>query len=633
MQAQSPGDQHAELPSELPPLVRSGDAKGKKSVKADILTPKQLFQRDIRYMIPLFQRPYVWNQEDQWEPLWEDVRATSERFLEALAKFGPERMAEAERAVAPHFLGAVVLQQQATSTLEIEQRYVIDGQQRLTTLQILLDAAQEVCEGMGLMGEAKRLSKLVLNDEDLTGSNPDQGFKVWPTMGDQDPFRAAMTNGQGTEEFADSAIVQAHDYFQLQIEEWLRSGAEETSLLSRALETTLAGLLNLVVIDLEGSDDAHVIFETLNARGTPLIDSDLIKNYFLYHVQQDGGSQKEQYERVWKPLDDRWWRAEVRQGRLVRPKLDVYLNYWLTMRTRSEVTASRVFDAFRDYAKDRAIGDVGRDMSEVATTYRSLENRQDAEEARFMSRIRVLDAGVITPVLLLLFSTSDQVLAPARRIRALKAIESYLVRRMVCRLTSKNYNRHMLDLVEVLDGGNLPSADQVTLDFLAKGDSDAVLWPTDADVTAAFESLPLYRLLTRGRLRLVLEGIERAMRTSKSEHLEVPPNLTIEHVMPQSWLAHWGPPPEHEDGPERAIEQRNRIVHTVGNLTLVNKRLNPSLSNGPWEKKRRALAEHSVLFLNKNLLATEEGAGWGEDAIRQRARRLAGYAVQEWPRP
>ncbi len=145
-------------------------------MKADILSPKALFQRDIRYIIPTFQRPYVWNQEDQWEPLWNDVRNTSEDYIEEIDR-AEGNQAAAEEKVAAHFLGAVVLQQQPTATAELETRHVIAGQQRLTTLQLLLDAAQDVFEQDGFSKEARQLRKLVLNDADFAEDDGGLGLQ------------------------------------------------------------------------------------------------------------------------------------------------------------------------------------------------------------------------------------------------------------------------------------------------------------------------------------------------------------------------------------------------------------------------------------------------------------------------
>ena len=220
-------------------------------MKADTLTLKALFQKDVRYVIPIFQRPYVWNQDDQWEPLWNDVRNTAERYLDELVGADGNQLLAEEHA-GTHFMGAVVLQQQPTASAEIETRSVIDGQQRLTTAQILMDAAQEVFEELGAEAEAKRVARLVLN----AYADGDEAFKLWPTSLDQEPFRAAMVNGAATAGFDDSLIVQAHDFFRLQVREWIEAALtdEERDGRIHGLEAAMFGLLEVVVIDLASAD-------------------------------------------------------------------------------------------------------------------------------------------------------------------------------------------------------------------------------------------------------------------------------------------------------------------------------------------------------------------------------------------
>ena len=139
-------------------------------------------------------------------------------------------------------------------------------------------------------------------------------------------------------------------------------------------------------------------------------------------------------------------------------------------------------------------------------------------------------------------------------------------------------------------------------------------------------------MLTRGRLRMVLEGLEDSLRGPKSEDEFVTRGkLTIEHLMPQQWSQHW--PLDNEDGlREDAEEVRNRLVHTIGNLTLVTKSLNPVLSNGPWETKQGELQAHGVLLLNSELLREFGNRDFLEDQIRDRSRLLAERAASTWPR-
>ena len=589
-------------------------------MKTDILTPKDLFQKDIHYTVPGFQRRYVWKQDEQWEPLWEDVCNTADNYLEQLNKENGE-VVVAEQNTARHFLGAVVVQQVNTATRDVERREVIDGQQRLTTLQLLLDAVQYVCEERGVKGVARRLSKLVINDKDLV-KDEDDIFKLWPTTNDREAFRHAMYDGLPIDDYKDSLIVQAHEYFQLQASQWLDSNTKSGQTCMEALETALTGMLQMVVIDLGPQDDPHIIFETLNARGTPLLESDLIKNYVAYRAGQTA------QDGLWGELDDDWWREEFRQGRLIRPRIDALLDYWLEMRTSEEVSAGKVFNAFRKVADNQQIEDVMSEVKDDLSNYRrhEMEPREPVEKV-FRYRASVMQIGAFTPALLAILSKLDKA-----RFGALQVLESFLVRRMVCRNTTKDYNRLALDLVSELDGCGPEDADRAVVQFFSGQQADSRRWPTDEDLEDACSSLPLYRLLTRGRLRLVLEGVEEQYRkTSLAEETQAPRNLTIEHVLPQSWEAHW-PLPNNIDEHE-AQHKRNQLVHTLGNLTLVTQRLNSTASNAPWKLKSKTLKKHSVLLLNRRLLDEFGEVAWDEQTILSRSRRMAALVAVVWPGP
>ena len=203
---------------------------------------------------------------------------------------------------------------------------------------------------------------------------------------------------------------------------------------------------------------------------------------------------------------------------------------------------------------------------------------------------------------------------------------------MACRNTTKDYNRLSLDLVRELRRKNSDQFDKVVVDFLGTQEADSRRWPRDADLEYSLTTLPLYRLLTRGRLRLLLEGIEEyLLYDSFGEKNEVPKCLTIEHILPQSWEAHW-PLPENDDE-ENARNRRNQLVHSIGNLTLVTGRLNSVASNAPWKDKQESLEEHSVLLLNRKLLADYKDEAWNEDVILARSGKMAAMIADVWPGP
>ncbi|MXY46812.1 MAG: HNH endonuclease [Chloroflexi bacterium] len=176
--------------------------------------------------------------------------------------------------------------------------------------------------------------------------------------------------------------------------------------------------------------------------------------------------------------------------------------------------------------------------------------------------------------------------------------------------------------------GAAKAGDALT-ECLKKQEAWATLWPDDQQLESTLLWRPVYRLLTRGRARIVLEGLEGELQTNKASIQTVPRNLTIEHVMPQAWRRHWKLSDDTQNEAEVA-SSRDRIIHTIGNLTLVNGRLNSSLSDACWDKKRAELREHDNLFLNKNLLDNALDV-WGESHIEARARQLAKVAMRVWP--
>lgn len=258
--------------------------------------------------------------------------------------------------------------------------------------------------------------------------------------------------------------------------------------------------------------------------------------------------------------------------------------------------------------------------------FRDVEDIRLPAIAKFLERRNVMNVGVVTPLLLWLL---DADLPPPRLASCLKALESFLVRRVVCGYSARSYGDLFVGLIRNLSESGTTDADQVIVSYLGGQTAQSGLWPGDEELRQRFVTAPLYWHLTRGRLRMVLEGIEEAMRSNKAESEEAPRNLQIEHVMPQTWLPHWPLPDNLADDPE-AIDARDRMIHTIGNLTLVNGHLNPTLSNARWDCKRKTLAEHSVLFLNKRLVNKSPDV-WDEAAIEARSKWLHKRVVEIWP--
>src|SRR5436190_20761142 len=198
-------------------------------METQVRTPQMVFMQPQRLVVPLFQRPYVWNEENQWEPLWNDVVRVAERLLR-----------QPNDKHHPHFLGAVVLQQVQKQTGQMQERTIIDGQQRLTTLQLLLDALHAELLAVNAKQPAMRIEPLVTNAEPFCLQVTDR-FKVWPTNRDRPAFNAVMSAIPPVDYSAvghrGEKMVEAHRFFSEQAREWLTArGADAIGARAVAIE-------------------------------------------------------------------------------------------------------------------------------------------------------------------------------------------------------------------------------------------------------------------------------------------------------------------------------------------------------------------------------------------------------------
>ena len=578
---------------------------------------KTVFRSDVRLTVPLFQRAYVWNAADQWIPLWQDILATERRF--------------SNDDTSPHFLGAVVLQQKPASLGSLEVREVIDGQQRLTTLQLFIvalrDIAAEQSDGERL---ARRLSKLIENDPDLV-EQPEQAFKLWPTNRDRDAYQEVLQGEHLDSSYLSSQTrpVQAYTWFKDHIAEWIgKQGAEHVhESLSRLADVVTDGLVT-VVIDLTTDDDAQVIFETLNARGTPLLASDLVKNLVFRTLETAEKPVEKLYERYWTPLESKVWEKEIRQGRLKRARLDAFMNYFLVTFLQQEVQAHDIFSTVRGFVG----GDAKRatELLEAIGSYSVVYLEIDAgvagdeAEQAILRRLRIADSQTVTPLLLWLFLHTDG----EERRDALAALESFIVRRAICGWSTANYNRIFLEILRRLGAGGRP-ADRIIRDHLASLSTGSGYWPTDDNVIGELASRQLYLRLKREPLRLLLDTLDSYIASNRTEPTPSNRKLTIEHLLPQEWTQHWVLPETLDDAERlQRSEDRNALLHTLGNLTLVTGPSNSSMSNSAWQIKKNYLLEFSALTLNRHLPDT-----WDVNEIRGRNGYLAQIVCEIWPRP
>jgi hypothetical protein len=595
-------------------------------MEANPRTLLKVFQPDIQYVVPIFQRRYVWNQDDQWAELWEDLL----EILEDVARAEALIAAGAELPLPSHFLGAIVCDQSISTGSDIDERPLIDGQQRLTTLQILLGAALRLARAHDAETATGLLVKLVENDEALI-EKPHDVFKLWPSDPDQDAFEAVMTAKPASD--AAHLVAAASAFFEQQITEWI--GPDDAAAKLAQLARMLRRHVELVVIDLQAGDNAQVIFESLNYGGRELTAIDLTKNHVFFQATKLNLDLHKIHREQWAPFDEDWWRTEVAQGRLKRARAELMLMHWLKLEKLEEVRAHRLFVEFRDLpaVKTDLEGTVAR-LAADRDLYRQCEEQPGslaAPTGGFFQRLDLLDQSTPRPVALQILRAVPDGLDAERASRAFHALDSYMWRRALTRGTTANYNRLMLDLLKAING-HLKHADEKLIEHLAGLEGNTVRWPTDDELRIDLDVRALYGSgrVARPTISTALRLVENEWRRPRGEGaLGADNTLQIEHILPQDWGPFWPVDPEPHDTLAEREQARESHVHRLGNLTLVSPSMNPALSNREWESKREQLREHSNVLITQRYL----NGTWDEAMIRGRATALIDAVIAIWPGP
>ena len=629
-------------------------------MKADAVPLLAVFEKKMRLEVPLFQRPYVWNQEKHWEPLWEDIERKFSDYIEG------------NKQTPVHFLGAVVLDQKQTPTTHVERRQVIDGQQRLTTLQIFLSAFRDFCRAQECEELAKECDSYTFNRGMMADPDIDK-FKVWPTHQDRPQFTDAVASGSRDEVERRHPLVRkkykrnyeprprmidAYLLFYTKIDAFFLGDDEDPPLAAEAplavrLEECFQALKNalqIVTIDLEQGDDAQIIFETLNARGEPLLPADLLRNYIFLRAGRNNEPVEKLYDEHWKPFDHEFWRKEVKQGRLLRPRSDLFIQHYLASRQGRAIAIRHLFVEYKHWVEhDHRFNTVADELDELSRQGRDFRRLTKPKKDDCLYPLATfLEAFDIRTTYPLMLAILDKGLDEEAILHVAKTLQSYLLRRAVCGRTTKNYNRLFLGLARDVRQKDTTAEGLRTHLLGLKGDS--VDWPTNSDFAEAWNTSHVYHILNNPKIVYILRHLSETYFGSKMEEIPIETPLTVEHIMPQKWTENW----PLADGREGAVSsesllgesgvalgddenerielsrKRNAAVQTFGNLTILTQALNAAVSNGSWQTPRPAILKHSLLPINQQLAGQDS---WDESAIEARSKALLERAIAMWPRP
>jgi hypothetical protein len=657
-----------------------------------------LFSAPAQYVIPVFQRGYVWTLEKQVVPLWADLEDRAIKLIER-AEMAQQVGAHSLKPLQKHFLGSLVLTPVHSAFGRVTAYEVIDGQQRTTTLHLLMLAFRHAARLLEGSAVPQMLDSLVRNPGPYTVK--DDHHKVWPTQAGRAEIAfldeavdcpavcgayPAKAGKNGKQRIERPLMVQAYLYLHHACLAYLRGVALDDPVAAESDRTwsdalvhairndnlvtpvredlalqparaemlfmALQELVQIMTLTLETEDDPQVIFETLNARGEPLLASDLIRNFVFLEAARRGQAVDSLYLQHWKGFDEqrdqndvvtanRYWRERERQGRITYPRIDLFFFHYTVLRRQQETMVSHVFQGFKEWWQGEQQRDIDGELARIVRTsghFRELISPEgDGFIPEFARLTKALDVSTLTPVYLALRERLGD--GDPRLKQALGDLASYVARRAICGYTTKNYNKIFLKLLT--DAAYAEEPAEALRSSLLKLGGHSQVWPTDQEVSDAWMDRAVYKELRPAKVAAILRTLELASRTPKQESTwsPVPETLTVEHVLPQSW-EDGGHYPLGDAGDEHRL-RRNRLVQTFGNLTLLTQPLNSSVSNGPFldfehngkivEGKRSGF-RGSLLLLNSYFLNPALTV-WSDDQILERGRSLLSDALRVWARP
>ncbi|MCQ4035056.1 DUF262 domain-containing protein [Kaistella montana] len=567
-------------------------------------TIREIFNRGRNLEIPFFQRSYVWD-----EPQWK-------RFLEDMVMVSENR--------SPYFLGSVILKQQETSSDRDAVLTVIDGQQRLTTLNIFLKV---LCLMNGDDSDftetfkKQRDKKIIL----LHNHNDIESFNKVVYLTELSNFTNISENDH---------ILQAYQYFKKSI--------EEEELLEKLEFYDILDNILFVGIDLNLGEDEQQIFDTINSLGVRLTTAELLKNYFFKRDEIT------KYNEYWKDIFEKdddtylYWDREVVTGRIRRTVIDLFFYSYLqikiqedglNVKTQDKIDFSRVenlFESYKRFIKDYGLNKdaILKEIREYALLFINNFDSEIVKEElpstdgieRINAIIFGLDNSTLLPyVLYVLKNVANE----NQRNELFGFLESYLLRRLVVKATPKNYNQLFSDR---LINNQILSKEEF-MEIIAQSDNKINFFPNNEQLKVGFDN----SIIVNSQAAGVLYMIESKIRdnTRHSTGLRGMKMYSLEHLMPKKWINKWSPVETKEEK-----DFRNFKLLTLGNLAIITQSLNASIRDSNWATKKDGQGTKEGLRHFSGgietlspFLAIEE---WNELEIQKRANYLYEKAVKIW---
>ncbi len=529
-------------------------------------------------VIPIYQRVYSWEKE-QCKELWDDI-----------IKIGGDDKMDG------HFIGSILYVLDGITHSD-NALLIIDGQQRLTTITLLLIALRDHWSD-----KRKEIEDDCLINSDKDG---DKKFRLILSDSDKDTLLSLIDKDRRKPSEPSSKIVENFKLF----EEWVSNTGK--------LETIFKGLEKLMIVYIalkKEKYDPQLIFESMNSKGMELAQTDLIRNYIVMETEVE--KQEIFYKKYWRAMEEDFKQDETLFNQFVR--------HYLTIKTRDIPNINKVYEAFKRYQQERGIETEAllQDLQKYCGYFCQIKFKKESDKKddknlnKALGFLVDLERDVIYPLLLELYSDySDGVLSKADFSPIIALIEGYICRRVVCGLGTNGLNKIFASFTKKINKDQY--LESIKANFLSL-ETTKGKFPKDSEFKNLFITIDFYNLKEN---EYFLERLEKF-------DTEEPVNTqgcTIEHIMPRTLTEEW----ERDLGGNfQAIH--DKYLHTIGNLTLTG--YNQDYSNNSFQKKRDMEKgfKQSPLRLNQSLKDLES---FGEKEIEKRANDLADWALKIWTYP
>ncbi|GAA6860583.1 DUF262 and DUF1524 domain-containing protein [Helicobacter pylori] len=541
--------------------------------------------QEKQFVIPIYQRVYSWEKE-QCKRLWDDI-----------TKIGGDDKMDG------HFIGSILYVLDSI-THSNNALLIIDGQQRLTTITLLLTALRDHLNDEDEFLEkfsCQKIQNRYLINSDEKG---DKKFKLILSESDKDTLLYLIDKDRRKPSEPSSKIVENFKLF----EEWIRKNTNQ-------LETIFKGLEKLMIVEIaleKGKDDPQLIFESMNSKGMELVQTDLIRNYIVMETEIE--KQEDFYNKYWRAMEE-----DFKQN---KKWFNQFVRHYLTIKTREIPNINKVYVAFKRYQQERGIETevLLQDLQKYCGYFCQIVFKKEADKDlnKALGFLVDLDMDVIYPLLLELYSDysdySDGVLSKADFIPIIALIESYICRRAVCGLGTNSLNKVFPSFTKHIQKNEYFKSLKAHFGYL----TEKQRFPKNDEFKNLFITIDFYKFKKNRYFFERLENFDRKERVYTHEY-------TTEHIMPKKLTEEW-----ERDLGENFQEIHDKYLHTIGNLTLTG--YNPEYSNKSFQEKQGMEKgfKDSPLRLNQSLRDLES---FGEEEIKKRANDLADLALKIWTYP